>query len=69
LTEQLPDLPDSWFYLACAWARLNRNDDAEQALKKCFISAAHKDEEQQWQDRALATRELDGFWGANQRSV
>ena len=69
LTEKLPELPDGWFYLACASARLNKNDDAESALKKCFVAAAHKDEEQKWQDRALATRDLDGFWCANQREI
>nr|ALS90068.1 tetratricopeptide repeat protein [uncultured bacterium] len=67
LTEKLPELPDCWFYLACAGARLNKNDDAESALKRCFLAAAYKDEEQKWQDRALATRDLDGFWDQKQQ--
>src|SRR5687767_5746438 len=37
LTNKLPELPDAWFYLACACARLNRNEEARSALKKCFV--------------------------------
>jgi len=69
LTEKIPELPDGWFYLACASARLNKNDGAEKALKKCFVAAARKDEEQKWQDRALATRDLEGYWSENQGTV
>ncbi len=69
LTEKMPEVPDVWFYLACACARMDKNDDAGSALKLCFVSAAHKDEEQKWQDRALATRDLDGFWHQQQQSV
>ena len=46
LTEELPDLPDGWFALACACARLNKNDNAESALKKCLVAAAHQNEDQ-----------------------
>jgi predicted Zn-dependent protease len=42
LTEQCPELPHFWYYLACACGRLNRNDDAEAALKQCFVAAAAK---------------------------
>ena len=67
LTEKIPELPDGWFYLAYAYARLNKIADAAAALKKCFVAATHKDEEEKWQDRALATRDLDGFWCSNPR--
>ena len=69
LTEKLPDVPDGWFYLACASARLNRNEEVESALKKCFLTAVQRNEEEKWQERALAAPDLDGFWCANQRSV
>ena len=66
LTEQGPDLPHAWFYLACACSRLNRNDDAGAALKQCFVAAVAKGEEQEWQERALAERDLDGLWCEDQ---
>jgi len=47
----------------------SQKNDAESALKKCFAAAARKNEEQKWQDRALATRDLDGFWCHQQQSV
>jgi hypothetical protein len=40
LTEQLPEIPENWFYLACACARLNQYDEAGAVLKRCFIAAA-----------------------------
>jgi len=62
LTESIPDSPDAWFYLACACSRLQQHDDARQALKRCFIAAARKDEEQKWQDRAVNSRDLEALY-------
>ena len=69
LTERLPDLPDGWFYLACACARLSKSNNAEMGLKKCFIAAIHRGEEQKWRDRALSTSDLDGLWCESQREL
>jgi predicted Zn-dependent protease len=62
LTEQLPEVPDGWFYLACAYSRLNQNGEARAALKQCFVAAAKRDSEKEWQERALAARDLEALW-------
>jgi hypothetical protein len=38
-TESNPDSPDGWFYLACALSKRREGEQAEHALKKCFITA------------------------------
>lgn len=67
LTEQLPEMPENWFYLACACARLNQNDEARAALKQCFVAATKRNCEKEWQERALAACDLDGLWCESQR--
>src|SRR4051794_15211094 len=50
LTEQLPEIADAWFYLACASARLGQNEAAASALKHCFLAAERKGTEKAWQE-------------------
>jgi len=65
----MPESPDAWFYLACAAARLHRIDEASAALKECFGGAIKKCQEDEWQRRALATRDLDSFWCEEQQEI
>jgi predicted Zn-dependent protease len=60
LAEQLPELAESWFYLASACARLSQNEAAASALKKCFLAADRNDAQKEWQERALAAKDLEG---------
>jgi predicted Zn-dependent protease len=69
LTGQLPEIPDGWFYLACACSRLGQNEFAAAALKKCFLAAEPSGAEKDWQDRALAAADLDAFWCSNQTQI
>ena len=62
LTDRFPELPDAWFYLACACSRLGQEEGATSALKKCFLAAARSGAEKDWQERALRTRDLDSLW-------
>jgi predicted Zn-dependent protease len=66
LIDRLPDLPDAWFYLACACSRLGTQDAASLALKKCFLAAAKSGTENAWQERALKAIDLDGLRTADQ---
>src|SRR5687767_5979120 len=50
LTEDIPDWPDAWFYLACSLARLQQPDEARKALTRCFVEAAKRNQEQKWRD-------------------
>lgn len=68
IAEQAPDVPDGWFYLACACARLNRNPEAGAALKKCFEAAAEMGRQKEWRKRALGERDLDGYWAESQKN-
>ena len=58
-TQQLPDSPAGWFYLACAYSKRREAIEAEQALKKCFTAAIKTDDEKVWQDRAVVGKDLD----------
>jgi len=69
LTTYFPELPDGWFYLACACSRLAKHEKAWSALKKCFLQAAHSSTEGEWQKRALDNKDLDAFWMHNQVSI
>lgn len=69
LTEQLPERPEGWFYLACACSRMGNQDDARAAVKKCFAAAVHAGTEKEWQQRALDTRDLDGMWTQEQKDL
>lgn len=62
LTEHSPELPDGWFYLACAHARLNRKKEALPALEKCFAAAALGKCEEEWRMRAIEARDLEVVW-------
>ena len=66
LTDQLPEMADAWFYLACASARLGQKGTTAAALKQCFLVAGRDDTEVQWQARALAARDLETYWCASQ---
>jgi predicted Zn-dependent protease len=68
ITERAPEIPDGWFYLACACSRLNRNEEAGVALEQCFKAATQKGEEKEWKQRALSERDLDGYWAKNQKN-
>ena len=65
-TQQLPDSPAGWFYLACAYSKRREAMEAEKALKRCFVAAIKTDDEQLWQDRAVAGKELDMDWCGGQ---
>jgi len=69
LTEQSPEIPDAWFYLACACSTLGQNEGAASALKKCFLAAEQNGAEKNWQDRALAAKDLEAFWCTNQTQI
>src|SRR5688572_21247953 len=59
LTEDIPDSPDAWFYLACSLARLQQLDEARETLTRCFVEAAKKNENQKWRERAANSRDLE----------
>ena len=65
-TQSLPDSPAGWFYLACAYSKRREAMEAEQALQRCFVAAIKTDDEQLWQDRAVAGKELDMDWCGGQ---
>jgi predicted Zn-dependent protease len=69
LTQQLPERAEAWFYLASACSRLGKQEDTAVALKRCFLAAGRTDEEKNWQERALASQDLQSFWCANQVSL
>jgi hypothetical protein len=59
LTEDIPDWPDAWFYLACSLARLEKLEEARKTLTRCFVEAARKGQERKWRDRAANSRDLE----------
>ena len=69
LTQQLPELAESWFYFACACARLGQNEATASALKKCFLAADRNDTQNEWQERALAAKDLEGYWCSDQIGI
>jgi hypothetical protein len=68
-TEYLPEVPDGWFYPACACARLNQSDEAGAALNRCFVAAAEQHRNREWQERAFGAKELDEYWREPQREL
>lgn len=59
LTENIPDWPDAWFYLACSLARLQKIEEARETLTRCFVEADKKGQEREWRDKAANSRDLE----------
>lgn len=61
LTDDFPESPDAWFYLASACARLGQNENVKPALDWCFGAAIKRGEMDEWQQRVANSRDLEGL--------
>jgi predicted Zn-dependent protease len=69
LTAELAEIPEAWFYLACASARLGQNETTASALKNCLLAASRQKREAEWQQRALAASDLESYWCSEQMEI